>query len=155
MKHFFKINRKKSPKPPRQPIPPEKPADIAAGPPAYLPGAEPDATIPGDGGRNVSDNDPEADHTDLTVLPDEGGKGGPRVLFQDETDVGQELPASGASTSMVAICGAGYGNQLGSKCSRSLQRTQHSPTSVSLPMLAEGFSTTGGETGPIGTSTGM
>ena len=104
MKHLFKkIKRKESRKPPRQPIPPEKPADIAAGPPADLPGAEPDATIPGDGGRNVSDNDPEADHTDLTVLPDEGGKGDPRVLFQNETDVGQELPASEASTDRKSV----------------------------------------------------
>ena len=116
MKHLFKkIKRKKSPKPPRQPIPPEKPADIAAGPPADLPGAEPDDTIPDDAGRNVSDNDPEADHTDLTVLPDEGGKGDPRVLFQNETD--EELPASGASTSGVATGGADYGDQLASKCS--------------------------------------
>ena len=117
MKHLFKkIKRKKSPKPHRQPIPPEKPADIAAGPPADLPGAEPDATIPGDGGRNVSDNDLEADHTGLTVLPDEGRRGGPRVLFQDETDVGQELPAPVASTPGVAI-GAYYGDRLASKCS--------------------------------------
>ena len=118
MKHLFKkIKRKKSPKPPRQPIPPEKPADIVAGPPADLPGAEPDATIPGDGGRNVSNNDLETDYTDLTVLPDEGGRGGSRVLFQDETDAGQELPASGASTSGVATGGADYGDQLASKCS--------------------------------------
>ena len=117
MKHLFKkIKRKKSPKPPRQPIPPEKPADIAAGPPADLPGTELDATvatIPGGGGRNFSDKDLEADYTDLTVLPDEGGRGGSRVLFQDETDAGQELPASGASTSG----GADYGDQLASKCS--------------------------------------
>ena len=104
---------------------------------------------------NVSDDDLEADHTDLTVPPNEGGREGPQVPFQDGMHVGQELLASPASTPGVMIDGADYGDQLGSKCSRSLQRTQHSPTSVSLPMLVEGFSTTGGETGPIGTSTGM
>ena len=123
MKHFFKINRKKSPKPPRQPLPPEKPADIAAGPPDLR--AELGVAIPDDGGRNVSDNDLKADHTDLTVPPNEGGRSGPRVLSQDWMDIGQELPASGASTSMVAICGAGYGNQLGSKCSRFLRWNIH------------------------------
>ena len=120
MKRLFKINRKKPPKPPHQPIPPETPADTAPGPPDL--GAELDVTSPGDGGQNVSDNDLEADHTDLLVPRNEGGKIGPRVLFQDGMDGDQELPASeGASTSVVAIGGAGYGNQLGSKCFRFLR----------------------------------
>ena len=147
MKHILKkIKSHKSPTPPRQPIPPETPADIAAGPPS-LRAELPDITIPGDGGRNASDNDLEADRTDLTVLPNEGGK-------DDGINVGQELPASGASTPGVAIGGAGYEDQLASKCSRSLRRTQHSRASVFLPPLAEGSSDTGGETGTTETSTG-
>ena len=66
MKRLFKINRKKSPKPPNQPIPPEKPADIAPGPRDLR--AEPDVTSPGDGGQNVSDDDLEVDHTDQSCL---------------------------------------------------------------------------------------
>ena len=62
MKCLFKINRKKSPKPPHQPISPEKTADIAAGPRDLR--AELDVTSPGDGGQNVSDDDLEVDHTD-------------------------------------------------------------------------------------------
>ena len=116
MKRFCSINRKKSPKPPRHPVPPGKPADIAVGPLTLR--AELDVTVPSDGGRDVSHNDLEADHTDLAVPPNKGGRASPRVLFQDEKDVGQELPASGASTSMVAtIGGADYGDQLTSKSS--------------------------------------
>ena len=74
-----------------------------------------DVTIPGDGGRNVSDSDLEADHTDPTVPPNEGGREGPHVLFQDGMDVGQEPPASGAPTPGIEIGGADCGNQLSSK----------------------------------------
>ena len=112
MKRFFKIKRKKSPKPPLQPTPPEKPADIVAGP-SSLP-AEQDV-IP-DGERNLSDGGPEVDHTYLEVLPNEQGRMDPRVSFQDGVDVGQELPTSGVSMSGITIDGAGYGNQLASKC---------------------------------------
>ena len=91
-------------------------ADIAAEPPD-LRRAEMDVMIPGDGGPNVSDNDLEVDHTDLTVPPNEGGREGPQVLFQDGKDVGQELPESGASTPGVAIGGTDYRDQLASKCS--------------------------------------
>ena len=122
MKQFFKIKRKKSPNPPRQPILPEKPANVAAGSPGLR--AELDVTIPGDGGRNVSDNDPEADRTDLTVPPN-GGTIGTRVLFQDGMDGGQELHASGAPTSVVTVGGTCYGNQLASKCSWFLQWNIH------------------------------
>ena len=122
MKGFFKnFKPKKSPKPPRQPIPPETPADIAPVPPDL--GAELDVTSPGDGGQSVSDNDLEADQTDLPAPWNEGGRMGPRVLFQDGVDEDQELPASeGASTSVVAIGGVDYGNQLGSKCFRFLYK---------------------------------
>ena len=85
-------------------------ADIAAGPPDLR--TELDVTIPGDGGRDVSDDDLEADHTDLTVPPNEGGREGPQVLFQDGMDVGQELPASG-----IVIGGVDHRDQLASKCS--------------------------------------
>ena len=116
MKRFFEnLKPKKSRKPLRQPIPPETPANITAGPPD--PRAELDITIPGDGGRNVSDSDLEADHTDLTVPPNEGGREGPHVLFQDGMDVGQELPASGAPTPEIEIGGSGHGDQPTSKCS--------------------------------------
>ena len=117
IKRFVKkINRTISPKPPRQPIPQERPADIAAGPPDLR--AELDSvTILNDGGQNVSDNDLEADHTDLAVPPNEGGTIDPRGPFQDGMDGNQELPASGASTSAVAIGGADHGGQLASKCS--------------------------------------
>ena len=120
MKRFFKINHKKSPKPPRQPIPPEKPADIAARP--SDPRAELNVPSPCDGGQNVSDNDLESDHTDLPVPRNEGGRIGPRVLFQDGVDGDQELLGSeGASTSVVAIGGAECGSQLDSKCFRFLR----------------------------------
>ena len=112
MKRFFKIKRKKSPKPPLQPTPPEKPADIVAGPSSLL--AEQDV-IP-DGERNLSDGGPEVDHTYLEVPPNEQGRMDPRVSFQDGVDVGQELPTSGVSMSGVTIDGAGYGNQPASKC---------------------------------------
>ena len=79
--------------------------------------AELDVTIPGDEGWRVSDNDLEADHTDLTVLPNEKGREGQQVPFQDGVDVGQELPASGASTPGVAIGGVDRGDQPASKCS--------------------------------------
>ena len=111
---FNKIKRKKTPKPPRKSTSPEKPADIAAG--LSIPQAELDV-VASDGGRNVSDEGQEADHTDLTVPPNEGGTIGPRAPFQDGMNGGQELPSSGASTSVVAIGGTSYGNLPTSKCS--------------------------------------
>ena len=116
MKRFFKTNRKKTPKPPQQPIPPEKPADIAAGPPNLR--EELDVrVIPSDGGQSVSDEGLEADRTDLSVPPNEGGRIGPRAPFQEGVDGDRELPASGTSTSVVAIGGTGHGNLPASKCS--------------------------------------
>ena len=118
MKRFLKkIGRGKSPKPLEQPIPLRKSTSIAARPPDHR--AELDVTIPGDGGQNVSDNDLEADHTDLTVPPNGGGTIGPRVLFQDGMDGNQEFPASRTSTSCVAISGTDHRNQLtsASECS--------------------------------------
>ena len=108
MKRFFKTNRKKTPKPPQQP------ADIAAGPSNIREKLD---VVPSGGGRNVSDEGLEAYHTDLTLPPNEGGRIGPRAPFQDDTDGDQELPASGASTSVVVIGDTGCGNQLASKYS--------------------------------------
>ena len=87
-----KIQREKSPKPLQQPTLPGKPVDIAAGPPN------------------------EVDSPDTAILPDEGGKISPRILFQDGMDANQQLPASGAQISEVVIGGAGCGNLLTGKC---------------------------------------
>ena len=124
MKRFLKkIGRGKSPEPPEQPIPLRKSTSVAFRPPGLR--AELDVTIPGDGGRNVSDNDVEADHTHLTVPPNEGGTIGPRVLFQDGMDGNQELPTSRTSTSCAAISGTDHRNQLASECYRSSLRLVH------------------------------
>ena len=122
MKRFFKINRKKTPKPPQQPIPPERPADIATVPPSLREELD---VIPSDGGQNVSDEGLEADHTGLAVPPNEGGTIGPWVMFQDGLDEDQELPASVTSTSVMAIGGTGCGNLLASKGSCSLRWNIH------------------------------
>ena len=131
MRRFLeKIGCGKSPKPPEQSIPLRKSTSIVARPPDLR--AELDATIPSDGGQIVSDDDLEADRTDLPVPPDEGGRVGTQGLFQDGMDGDRELPASGTSTSALAIGGADHGDQLPSKCSWSVRWTQHSLTSVSL-----------------------
>ena len=114
MKPFFERLRKKTPKPPRQSTSPGKFADIAAEP---LSLREELDVIPSDEGQKISDEDPEADHIDLTVPPNEGRRTGPWAPCQDGMDRDQELPASGASTSVVAIGGTDYGNLLASKCS--------------------------------------
>ena len=114
MKRFFKIIRKKTPKPPQQPIPPEEPAGIAAGPPNLREELD---VIPSNGGRSVSDEGLEADRIDLSVPPNEEGRIRPRAPFQEGVDGGRELPASGASTSVVAIGGTGHGNLPASKYS--------------------------------------
>ena len=109
MKRFFnKIKRKESPKPPHQPIRSEEPADIAAEPPDIRPEVD---VIP-EGGQNPPYEGPGADRADLTALQNEGESVGLRMLSQDKMDGDQELPASGASTSGVAI-----GGELASKCS--------------------------------------
>ena len=51
-----------------------------------------------DGGRRLSCQVLEADFPDPAILPDEGGKIGPRILFQDGMDADQQLPASGAQS---------------------------------------------------------
>ena len=114
MRRFLKkIGCGKSPEPPEQSIPFRKSTSIVSRPPDLR--AELDATIPGNGGQNASDNDLEADHTVLTVPSNEGGRVGPQGLFQDGMDGDQELPAPGALTSALAIGGADHGDQLASK----------------------------------------
>ena len=118
MKRLFKIKRNESPKPPQKPIRLDKPADIGAGPPDNR--AEADASP--DGGQNLSYESPGVDRTDLTVPPDERGKVGPRMVFQDGMVGNQELPASGPSTSGASAPGVVIGdvdnrNQLASKLS--------------------------------------
>ena len=107
-----KIKREKSPKPPQQPTLPGKPVDIAAGPPDFR--AELDDNF--DGGRSISSQVPEVDSPHLAILPDEGGRIGPRILFQDGIDANQQPPASGAQISDVVISGAGCGSLLAGKC---------------------------------------
>ena len=114
MKRFFnKIKRKESPKPPRQPIRSKEPTDIAAEPPDVP--VEVDDTP--DGGPNPSYEGPEADRADLKVPRDEEGEMGSRMVVQDTMDGDQELPASGASTSAIAIDGDGHRDQPASECS--------------------------------------
>ena len=107
MRRLFKIKREKSPKPPHQPIPPAKPIDIVARPP----GSRTELDVIPDGGQNLSSEGLETDRTDPAVRPDEGGREGPQVLIQDETDGVQELLALGASTSRITIGSTGCGDQ--------------------------------------------
>ena len=113
MKRLFKTKREESPKPARQPIRSQEPAEIAAGPPNVP--AEVDDTP--DGGQNRSYEGLQADHADLPVPEDEEGEMGSRMVVQDTTDGDQELPASGESTSAIAIDGDGHRNQPASECS--------------------------------------
>jgi hypothetical protein len=108
MKDLFKIEREKSPKPPQQPTLPGKPVDIAAG----LPDFRTELDVNSDDGRRLSSQVLEPDSLDTAMLPDEGGRIGPRILFQDGMDANQQLPASGAGTSDVAIGGDGCGSLL-------------------------------------------
>ena len=112
MRRLFKIKREKSPKPPQQPTLLGKSVDIAAGPPDSR--TELDGNS--DCGRSLSSQVPEVDSPDPTILPDEGGGMGPRILFQDGTDANQQLPASGAQISDIVISGAGCGSLLAGKC---------------------------------------
>ena len=113
MKHLFKkIKRGKSPNPPRQPTLPGKPVDIAAGQPDFR--TEPDDNS--DGGRSFSSQVPVVDSPDPAILPGEGGRIGPRILFQHGMDANQQLPASGAQTSDVVIGGDGCESLLAGVC---------------------------------------
>ena len=107
MMHRLKGKRKKSPEPPRQSDPFGRPANVTVGSPALQ--TKPHV-IP-DGTHNLPCRDLEVDQPDLTTPPDEGGRAGPRIMFQDGMDADQELPASGASTPGFAILDSGCGNR--------------------------------------------
>ena len=77
-----KIKREKSPKPPPQPTLPGKPVDTAAGPPDFRTELDDNS----DDGRSLSSQVLEADSPDTAILPDEGGRIGPRILFQGGMD---------------------------------------------------------------------
>ena len=106
-----KIKREKSPKPPQQPTLQGKPVGVAAGPPDFRKELDDNPA----GGRNHSSQVPEVDSPDPAMPQDEGGKIGPRILVQDGVDANQQLPASGAQTSDVAIGGTGRGSLLTGK----------------------------------------
>ena len=94
MRRLSKIKREESPKPPQQPILPEKPVDITTGPPDLRTELDDNS----DDGRSLSCQTLEAGSPDPAILPDEGGVVGPRILFQNGMDANQQLPASGAQS---------------------------------------------------------
>ena len=111
MKHLFKkIKHGKSPKPPQQPTLPGKPVD--AGPPDFRTALDDNS----DGGRRLTSQVPDVDSPDTAILPDEGGRIGPRIPLQDGVGANQQLPASGAQTSDVVVGGDGCGSQLAGVC---------------------------------------
>ena len=112
MKRFLKkIKREKSPKPPQHPTLPVKPVDIGAGPPDFRTELDDNS----DGGRSPS-RVLEVDSPDVAIPPDEGGRIGPRILFQDGMDANQQLRASGAQISDVVIDDDGCGSLLAGVC---------------------------------------
>ena len=108
-----KIKRKNSPKPRQQPALPGKPVDIAVGPADFRTELDDNS----DGGRSLSSQVPDVDSPDKAILPDEGGRIGPRISPQDGMDANQQLPASGAQTSDVVVGGDGCGSLLAGKWS--------------------------------------
>ena len=94
MRRLSKIKREELPKLPQQPILPGKPVDITAVPPDFRTELDDNA----DGGRSLSCQILGADSPDPAMLLDEGGRIGPRILFQDGMDANQQLPASGAQS---------------------------------------------------------
>ena len=114
MKHFLKVKRKKSPEPPQQSGSSGRPADVAAAPQAEL-----DVTF--DGRHSLPRHHLGADQSDLAIPLADGGRIGPRIMFQDGMGVDQEPPASGAWTPSFAILDTGHGNQPTSESSLSLR----------------------------------
>jgi len=101
MNRFFSNKRKKSPEPSPQGILPTIPTDTATEPVRY----QVQSNIGPEGGQTRSDQGPEVDLHDLTVVLDDRTSGGSRIVFKDRMDEDQELPASVASTSGVVIGG--------------------------------------------------
>ena len=107
-----KIKRKNSPKPPQQRTLPGKPVDIAAGPPDFRTELDDNS----DGGPSLSSQVPDVDSPDKAIVPDEGGRIGPRISPQHGMDANQQLPASGAQTPDIVIGGDGCGGLLAGAC---------------------------------------
>jgi hypothetical protein len=141
---FTKIKRTKSPKPPQQPTPLAKPADLAAGPPDSREELD-------DGGRIPSNEGLVSGRTDPMVPLDEGGMDGSQVLIQEGTDEVQEIPASGASTTRAAIGGTGCP----SEWFRLPPWAQHSRGLAFHFLLAEGPGNAGEEAEPAEIPTSM
>jgi len=109
MDRFFNRKRKKSPEPPQQ-------LGISTGT-ITGPGFRAGMDIDPKGGRNRSYQDLEVDRVDLTMILDERDSRGPRVVFQDESGGGQNIPAPGASTFGVLDVDSGHGSDPIGRCS--------------------------------------
>ena len=151
MRRFFKIKREKLPETPHQPILPGKPVDIAAGPPDFRTELDDNS----DEEWSLSSRVPEVDSPDPALLPDEGGRIGPRILFQDGMDANQQLPASGAKISDVVIGGAGCGSLLAGRCFLSLRWGRNSCGPLTLFSSVVGSSDTSEGIEQTEASTGM
>ena len=97
MKRFWKRKHKKTPKPPPQPISPGNSPVVAPGP------SEIRARLGAGSEGECGGYRPFIDFPDLTVTLDERSDIGPGIAFQVGKDEDQELSASEASTSSVAI----------------------------------------------------
>ena len=105
MKRFWKIKGNKSPKPSLKPTSPGDSAGVSPRPSGFR--AELGAGSEG-GCRRYQLLE---DCLDLTGSLDERINIGPQIAFQARKDENQELPASEASTSSIAIGVTGYGDE--------------------------------------------
>ena len=96
MKRFFKIQRKKSPQPPPQSIPPGNSADVIAVLPE--PGFHTGLGLILEGGQSRYQAS-----CNPTVKQGERGGVSPQIALLGKIDEDKEHPASGASTSGVVI----------------------------------------------------
>jgi len=112
MDRIFNKKRKKSPKPPQQL---GVSTNTVAGP-GFL--AKTDIDLKGD--QDYSYQDLEVDRVDLTTMLGERGSRGTRIVSQDKSGGGQDLPAPEASTSGVIDTGIGRGNDPKNEGFRSL-----------------------------------
>jgi len=111
MNRLFNKKRKKSPRPPQQP---GASTNTVAGPEFR---AETD--IDPKGGRG-SYQDLEVDRVDLTTILGERDSKGTRIVSQDKSGGGRDLPTPEASVSGVVDAGIGRGNDPTSECFLSL-----------------------------------